>query len=150
MLGTKAKAILAIAAVTLWARSSESAKAPPVRVVFSPNESGKSGTLVSGRVLDISGPFFQPLGTNGRSCVTCHDPAAGWSITPALALSRFGASGGLDPLFRPHDGADSPAADVSTVEARRIAYGMLLRKGLFRIGLPVPTGAEFELAAARS
>src|SRR3989442_369561 len=36
-------------------------------------------------------------------------------------------------------------ADVPTVEARRGAYGLLLRKGLIRVGLPVPAGAEFEL-----
>lgn len=136
-----------MAAVFFCSDRGESAKGRPIRVLLAPNATGQSGTLVPGRALDTSGPFFQALGTNGRSCVTCHDPAAGWSITPALALSRFETSGGLDPLFRPHDGADTPLANVTTVEARRSAYGMLLRKGLFRIGLPVPAAAEFELAA---
>ena len=27
--------------------------------------------------------FFMPLGTNGRTCQTCHQPSAGWSITPS-------------------------------------------------------------------
>src|SRR5205807_1058289 len=38
-------------------------------------------------------------------------------------------------------------ADVSTVEARRSAYDMLLRKGLIRVGLGIPKEAEFELVA---
>ncbi len=57
----------------------------------------------------------------------------------------FEATGGRDPLFRTNDGTDSPEADVSTVRARRRASSMLLTKGLIRIGLPVPAGAEFRL-----
>ena len=32
--------------------------------------------------LDLNNPFFKELGTNGRSCFSCHRPAQGWSITP--------------------------------------------------------------------
>lgn len=140
-------AALGVAVLAFGSGAAQSAKAPRTRVMLSPNGTGKDGTLVPGRVLDTSGPFFQSLGTNGRSCGTCHDPAAGWSITPSLARARFDATDGLDPLFRPHDGADTPNADVSTVASRRSAYGMLLTKGLLRIGIPLPAGAEFELAA---
>src|SRR5947208_2927198 len=49
--------------------------------------------------------------------------------------------------FRPNDGSISPVADVSTVETRRSAYDLLLRKGLIRVGIGIPDGAEFELAA---
>ena len=28
-------------------------------------------------------PFFQSLGTNGRSCGSCHQPTDGWSIVPS-------------------------------------------------------------------
>lgn len=111
------------------------------------NESGQGGTLIAGKKLDTTGPFFQALGTNGRSCVTCHDPAAAWSLSPAAISARFEASQGLDPLFRPHDSANSPLADDSTVESRRSAYSMLLRKGVVRIGLPIPADAEFKLEA---
>jgi hypothetical protein len=38
-------------------------------------------------------------------------------------------------------------ADVSTVAARRQAFGMLLSKGLIRVGIGIPAGAEFELIA---
>jgi cytochrome c peroxidase len=53
---------------------------------------------------------------------------------------------GTDPIFRTNDGSNSPNADVSTVESRRSAYSMLLSKGLIRIGIGIPAGAEFELA----
>ncbi len=52
-----------------------------------------------------------------------------------------------DPIFRLVDGSNSPKADVSTVDARRIAYSMLLNKALIRVGIGIPDGAEFELAA---
>jgi len=58
---------------------------------------------------------------------------------------RFALTGGLDPIFRTNDGSNSPDADVSTVAARRAAFGMLLNKGLIRVGIPMPAGAEFEL-----
>ncbi len=60
---------------------------------------------------------------------------------------RFEASAGTDPIFRTVDGSNSPNADVSTLEARRAAYSMLLSKGLIRIGIGIPPKAEFELVA---
>src|SRR5256885_16451474 len=41
----------------------------------------------------------------------------------------------------------SPRADVSTVEARRSAYRLLLERGLIRVGLSVPADAEFSVDA---
>jgi cytochrome c peroxidase len=113
-----------------------------------PNDSGLSATYSTTGTLDLDNPFFSSLGTNGRSCSTCHAPAAAWSITPTHIRERFDASDGTDPLFRPVDGATSPLADVSTVAARRHAYAMLLRKGLIRVGIGMPAGAEFDLVAA--
>jgi hypothetical protein len=95
--------------------------------------------------LDVSNPFFQSLGTNGRSCVSCHVPSTGWTISPAEVERRFHATLGLDPIFRTVDGSNSPRADVSTVPARRRAYSMLLKKGVIRIGMPIPANAEFAL-----
>ena len=61
--------------------------------------------------------------------------------------ARFDRSTGTDPVFRPVDGANSPLADVSTLRARRSAYSELLDKGLIRIGIAIPPGAEFDLVA---
>jgi cytochrome c peroxidase len=92
---------------------------------------------------DPANPFFQSLGTNGRSCSSCHQAGDGWGVTPPHIQERFVTSDGLDPIFRTNDGANCPSADVSTVSARRGAYSMLLEKGLIRVSLPVPAGANF-------
>jgi hypothetical protein len=112
------------------------------------NRSGFAATYSLSGVIDRSGPFFQSLGTNGRSCDTCHVQSQGWTITPAAVQERFERSRGTDPIFRTNDGSNSPLADVSTVQARRKAYSMLMSKGLIRVGIGIPDGAEFELAAA--
>jgi hypothetical protein len=92
-------------------------------------------------------PFFQALGTNGRRCVTCHQPAQAWSITPAELRERFGRTDGLDPVFRTNDGSNCEGADVSTAGKRRRAFSLLLDKALVRVRLDVPGRAEFEIVA---
>ena len=109
---------------------------------------GFAATFSSAGKLSLQGPFFQSLGTNGRSCSTCHQPSDGWTVTPPHLQERFDASDGTDPVFRPVDGANAPELDVSTVDARRSAYSMLLTKGVIRVGIGMPSaGAEFELVA---
>jgi hypothetical protein len=113
------------------------------------NHAGVLRTItLDGRPLDVTNPFFQSLGTNGRTCASCHVASTGWTITPAEVRERFDRTDGLDPIFRTVDGSNSPRADVSTVTARRAAYSMLLSRGVIRVGLPIPAGAEFELVAA--
>ncbi len=112
-----------------------------------PNASGVARTFSTHGAADLAGPFFQDLGTNGRSCGSCHQPADGWTVTPAHLRQRFRASEGLDPVFRPFDGAGCPSQDVSTPKARREAYALLLGKGLIRIPLEPPADAEFTVAA---
>src|SRR5688500_1692927 len=88
------------------------------------NPDGTDGTLVTGEPVNVNHAFFRSLGTNGRTCATCHVPEEGWSIRPARVRARFNDTQGLDPIFRTNDGATSPLADVSTVRARRIAYSL--------------------------
>jgi len=54
---------------------------------------------------------------------------------------------GTDPIFRPVDGAVCPSAKVATVLERVSAYKLLLKKGLFRISIPVPAGAQFSIVS---
>jgi hypothetical protein len=117
-----------------------------VQMRRAPNESGVAVTISTNGFIDQRSLFFQPLGSNGRSCVSCHAPEDSWSITPKSLRERFDRSNGTDPVFRPNDGATSPLADVSTRRAREQAYSMLLAKGLIRVGIGIPAGAEFELA----
>jgi cytochrome c peroxidase len=111
------------------------------------DSSGAVQTFNQNGALDNANPFFQVLGTNDRTCATCHEPSDGWSLTPLHVQARFEATQGMDPLFRPVDGANCPSADVSTVSARRSAYSMLLSRGVIRMSFPVPVGADFRVIA---
>jgi cytochrome c peroxidase len=112
---------------------------------LSQNESGTSASSTTDNGNQATNAFFRSLGTNGRACVDCHQASAGWTITPTQIRQLFDRTEGLAPLFRLNDGANSPRSDVSDLAKRRSAYSMLLNKGLIRVGLPIPAGADFEL-----
>ena len=120
------------------------------------------------KIKDIA--FFTSFGTNGRTCLHCHTPGDAWGISAASVSYRFThpldatnadciidlascpldpnpANYGTDPIFRTVDGANAPNLNVSTADARRAAYSMLLTKGLIRVGMPIPANAEFDLVA---
>ena len=109
------------------------------------DSTGSVLTITADPSFESNNPFFQSLGTNGRSCGTCHQASDAWTVTPTHVNERFDASNGLDPIFRVNDGANCSAADVSTLGARRRAYSLLLAKGLIRIELAMPAKAEFSL-----
>jgi len=99
----------------------------------------------NGPTITANNAFFQDLGTNGRACFTCHQPQDGWSLSAQHARDRFYADPD-EPLFRLVDGATCPSDDVSTYKKKQKAYSLLLRKGLIRIGLPMPTtDLEFQI-----
>ena len=99
----------------------------------------------NGPTVTANNAFFQNLGTNGRTCFTCHQPEDAWSISAQHVRDRFHANSN-DPLFRLFDGATCPSDDVSTLSAKRKAYGLVLAKGLIWIGLPMPSvGLEFQI-----
>ena len=111
-----------------------------------PNAAGASRVVsVNGAAIDENNPFFQNLGTNGRRCVTCHQPSAAMTITPPQIQQVFNASQGLDPLFRLNDGANGPLAKVSTLAERQQAYSLLLSKGLIRVGFNLPASRDFDV-----
>jgi cytochrome c peroxidase len=135
-----------VASLCLGISTSAWADAPvEPQIIISDNAMGMAATISTTGVIDLTNPFFQSLGTNGRSCGTCHQAQDGWTVTPKSIRARFDASGGTDPIFRTNDGAVSPHADVSTVAARLRAYDMLLSKGLIRVGIGIPANAEFQL-----
>lgn len=110
------------------------------RTVTSPDTHGKLQTYQpGGATVTANNAFFQSLGTNGRSCFSCHRPQDGWSISAADAAARFKATKGKDPIFTLSDGATCPTDDVSTTEAMQTAYQLLLGQGLIRIGRPMPS-----------
>ena len=113
------------------------------RQMVSQNASGLLKTINFNDPADFENPFFQDLGTNGRRCVTCHQPNEAWTITPEGVQARFLESEGLDPIFRNNDGSNCEGALPASLDEQRDAYSLLLTRGLIRIGLDVPPGAEF-------
>lgn len=109
------------------------------------NASGQMQTFNSHGAIHQNHPFFQDLGRNGRRCVTCHEPETAWTITPDLVQRRFDESQGTDALFRNNDGSNCEGALPGTLDESRIAYSLLLRRGLIRVGLDVPDNAEFTI-----
>ncbi len=93
------------------------------------------------RILNTSGaihtsdhPFFEALGTNGRACVTCHQPSNAMSVSVATLRERWKETQGKDPIFAAIDGSDCPDLPQSAVSS----HSLLLNRGLFRISLPWP------------
>jgi cytochrome c peroxidase len=111
-------------------------------LLASQNASGQLRTFNTRGAIDLTNPFFQDLGTNGRRCVTCHQPSVAWTITPELVQERFAATHGTDPLFRANDGSDCEGVD-SMGGSHAAAYSMLLTRAVIRVGIDVPPGAEF-------
>jgi cytochrome c peroxidase len=107
------------------------------------NPTGKVSTGNSAGALNTSNPFFQSLGTNGRSCATCHLASDAMGLAATSAQSRFASSGGNDPLFAPVDGANCPDAESGDAAA----HSLMLSHGLVRIALDMPTGAQFTITA---
>jgi len=109
-----------------------------------PNASGVLETYNAGNgPIDLTGPFFQSLGTNGRSCGSCHKPAQGWGISAAEVKTRFYLTQGLDPIFRTNDGSNCDHnIDTSTLGGRQKAYSLLTNKGLIRSALQEQATAE--------
>lgn len=96
---------------------------------------GTLGVLnASGPVDTDHNPFFTPLGTNGRACVSCHQPAYGMSVSAAGMLNRWNLSDGKDPVFAAFDGSNCP----SLPQADKSSHSLLIDRGLFRIPLDWP------------
>jgi cytochrome c peroxidase len=111
------------------------------------NPGGYAATFSTQGAVHLTGEYFQPQGTNGRSCATCHVPEDAWSINPPTLQRLFDETAGTHPVFNLLD-ANNPAMDVSTLEGRLAAYSMLLSRGVFRRGGTPRADAEWELISA--
>jgi hypothetical protein len=110
-----------------------------------PNAAGAMRTFNEAGAIDLASPFFQELGTNGRRCVTCHQPDQAWTITPEGVRQRFDESQGMDPIFRNNDGSNCEGALPATLAESETAYSLLLTRGVIRVGLDLPADAEFAI-----
>jgi hypothetical protein len=111
---------------------------------LTPNATGQMGTVSTTGTIDRGNAFFQSLGSNGRSCASCHLQSAAWGLSAQAAQAVFAATGGTDPLFAPVDGANCPSVTPADGAG---GHSLILNQGLIRVGLTVPAGAEFTIAA---
>jgi len=110
----------------------------PSRVEYG-DASGRVAVLNANGAFETRGhPFFTPLGTNGRACVTCHQPSDAMGLSVDTIRRRWEETGGKDPLFAAIDGSNCP----SLPQAERASHSLLLDRGLVRVYLPWPPRAQ--------
>lgn len=95
--------------------------------------------------LEATNPFFADLGTNGRTCASCHGFEGGWTTSHAQKL--WDDSRGTDPLFMAtFDIGKCAESDISTKKKRKRAMELTLERGSVRAGMTrVQPTAEFEV-----
>lgn len=114
----------------------------PQQIEFA-TSSGKVGVLLADGPVEMKGhPFFTPLGSNGRACVTCHQPAYGMSFSAAAARELWNRTDWKDPLFAAIDGSNCP----DQPQDQEKSHSLLLNRGLIRVFLPLPKDTEFRIA----
>ena len=103
------------------------------------NELGQVGVVMAGGgVMDVkSQAFFQALGSNGRACVTCHQPQDGMSLSVDSIRWQWRVTQGRDPLFAAVDGKNCP----NLPQGEPASHSLLLNRGLIRVFLPWPPKA---------
>src|SRR5882762_6533945 len=106
--------------------------------------SGTVATYTTAGFIDTTSPFFQSLGTNGRTCISCHQPSQGMTINAATTLALFNSSKGTDALFAAIDGANYPTAPTGDAAS----HSLLLNNGLIRVAVTLPATTEFTMAAS--
>jgi hypothetical protein len=100
-----------------------------------PDAAGAVGVVLAGGPLNVAQhPFFSALGTNGRACVTCHQPANAMGLSLQTIRRRWQETHGKDPLFAAIDGSNCP----SLPQDEASSHSLLLNRGLFRVALPWP------------
>src|SRR5262249_48944891 len=116
-----------------WIEPSSGAVLPEVDTFDSMN--GTVAVLnASGSVNTEGHPFFTPLGTNGRACVTCHQPTYAMSLSAASMEQRWKMTEGKDPVFAAFDGSNCP----SLPQNQPSSHSLLIKRGLFRIPIQWP------------
>lgn len=107
--------------------------------------SGTISTFNAAGSIDANGIFFQALGTNARTCGSCHQLSQGMGLSAANAQALFTSSNGADPLFLAVDGANCPT--VATGDSA--GHSLVLNNGLIRIAEALPPATQFTVAVAQ-
>ncbi len=105
---------------------------------------GFEATYNTASPIDKTNPFFLSLGTNGRSCSTCHLSSDAFGLSVTSVRRHFARSHGNDPLFASVDGANCPNGSPSNPAD----HSLLLNNGLIRVALTLPANPEFSIATS--
>jgi hypothetical protein len=106
------------------------------------DKTGAVATFSSNGDINEKNAFFQSLGTNGRTCATCHQADQAFSLSAKGAREVYERTHGDDPLFAAVDGANCP----TNTSRSREAHSLLLERGLIRIGIDMPKNPQFTIA----
>jgi cytochrome c peroxidase len=109
------------------------------------DKTGAVATFSTGGNINEKTAFFQSLGTNGRTCATCHQPDQAFSLSAKGIREVYERTHGTDPLFAAVDGANCPSANPKD----RAAHSLLLERGLIRVGITLPEHPEFTVQVVR-
>ncbi|MEP6546370.1 MAG: hypothetical protein ABJD53_02810 [Gammaproteobacteria bacterium] len=112
------------------------------RLTIGLDATGLIGTYKIDGPIDKHNEFFMSLGTNGRSCATCHIAEQAMSFTPGHAQRLYERTRGADPLFANVDGANCN----NVLPRDRAGHSLLLKSGLIRIPMPVPVNAQYSIS----
>ena len=136
--------LAAVASLVAIAAAAQEAAAPTssAAVQVSPDATGAIATVSRNGPVNGNGAFFQSLGTNGRSCATCHVADQAMSISVKDVQRRFQQSRGADPLFAAIDGGNCPTAH----RGNAADHSLLLKHGLIRVFITVPANAQFSIS----
>jgi cytochrome c peroxidase len=81
--------------------------------------------------------FFRPFPEgNGRSCATCHNPADGFSLSPASVEARWQR---LQRQRRLDPNADDPLFRSMDADDGQEDFSLLRTRALFRVRVPLPS-----------
>ena len=143
--GLKRRWVLGAATLMLTTAASAAILLPNLFPFLDPT--GVVATYNSGGPIDESArnPFFQSLGTNGRTCGTCHLAKDAFGLSGSSIRAVYAQSRGTDPLFAAVDGANCP--QNASLDPQ--SHSLLLQNGLIRIPMQLPGNREFQIQVYR-
>jgi cytochrome c peroxidase len=112
------------------------------------NSAGVAETFHTSGTIDRSNPFFESMGTNGRTCETCHDARSAWTTSAEVMSELFESTAGTHPLFVSlHDSGNRPDALTGTLNEKRDAFKTLLKFGVHRFTRANHVGIDYDVIA---
>ncbi len=122
-----------------------SGRALPMFASFPDSTGDLTVVNMDGPIQTRDNPFFEAVGTNGRACVTCHQPSSAMGLSAERIRQQYADSRGFDSVFAAVDGSNCPTLP----QKEKSSHSLLLDRGLFRIFLPLPANAEFTVEVVR-